>query len=151
MLYYNFSRKLEYTFLTHVYVKGLGHHCFGRSLVDAWCLIDAKPLHWNGNVVILTKFSSLAALEVVILTTFSAASDENFIKMKTFPFQCTKLLLIDHFPNFSQRFMMFTTSSPFNLRGLTLISAWISNYIHYKVWGEITYLFLNFNGATVEV
>ena len=37
------------------------------------------------------KFSSLAALEVVILTTFSAASDENFIKMKTFPFQCPEL------------------------------------------------------------
>ena len=36
------------------------------------------------------KFSSLAALEVVILTTFSAASDENFIKMKTFPFQWFK-------------------------------------------------------------
>ena len=47
-----------------------------------------EHLHWNENVVILTKFSSLAALEVVILTTFSAASDENFIKMKTFPFQC---------------------------------------------------------------
>ena len=44
--------------------------------------------HWNENVVILTKFSSLAALKVVILTTFSAASDEDFIKMKTFPFQC---------------------------------------------------------------
>ena len=43
--------------------------------------------HWNKNVVILTKFSSLAALEVVILTTSSAASDEHFIKMKTFPFQ----------------------------------------------------------------
>ena len=43
--------------------------------------------HWNENVVILMKFSSLAALEVVSLTTFSAASDENFIKMKTFPFQ----------------------------------------------------------------
>ena len=42
--------------------------------------------HWNGNVVILTKFSSLAALKVVILTTFGAASDENFIKMMTFPF-----------------------------------------------------------------
>ena len=24
-------------------------------------------------------------------------------------------------------------------------------YIHYKVWDEITYPFLNFNGATVEV
>ena len=26
-----------------------------------------------------------------------------------------------------------------------------SNHIHYKVWDEITYPFLNFNGATVEV
>ena len=51
-----------------------------------------SPIHWNENVVILTKFSSLAALEVVILTTFSAASDENFIKMKTFPFQCWNAL-----------------------------------------------------------
>ena len=34
---------------------------------------------------------------------------------------------------------------------LTLITAWISNYIHYKVWDEITYPFLNFNGCTVEV
>ena len=24
------------------------------------------------------------------------------------------------------------------------------NYIHYNVWDEITYPFLNFNGATVE-
>ena len=24
-------------------------------------------------------------------------------------------------------------------------------YIHYKVWDEITYPFLNFNGATLEV
>ena len=28
---------------------------------------------------------------------------------------------------------------------------WISNHIRYKVWDEITYPFLNFNGATVEV
>ena len=34
---------------------------------------------------------------------------------------------------------------------LTLIPAWISNYILYNVWDEITYPFLNFNGATVEV
>ena len=31
------------------------------------------------------------------------------------------------------------------------IPAWISNYTHYNVWDEITYPFLNFNGATVEV
>ena len=35
--------------------------------------------------------------------------------------------------------------------GLTLIPAWISNYMPGIVWGEITYPFLNFNGATVEV
>ena len=28
---------------------------------------------------------------------------------------------------------------------------WISNYIHYKGWDEITYPFPNFNGTTVEV
>ena len=42
-------------------------------------------------------------------------------------------------------------SGPFYLHGLTLIPAWISNYTHYNVWEEITYPFLNFNGATVEV
>ena len=28
---------------------------------------------------------------------------------------------------------------------------WISNHMPSKVWDEITYPFLNFNGATVEV
>ena len=42
-------------------------------------------------------------------------------------------------------------SGPFYQHGLTLIPAWICNHIHYKVWDEITYPFLNFNGATVEV
>ena len=31
------------------------------------------------------------------------------------------------------------------------IASLISNYTHYNVWDEITYPFLNFNGATVEV
>ena len=42
-------------------------------------------------------------------------------------------------------------SGPFYYYGLTLIPAWISNYIHHKMWYEITYPFPNFNGATVEV
>ena len=33
----------------------------------------------------------------------------------------------------------------------TLIPAWIINYIHYKVWDDITFPFPNFNGASVEV
>ena len=39
------------------------------------------------------EFSSIATLEVVILTTSSAASDENFIKMNTFPFSLVRLLI----------------------------------------------------------
>ena len=35
--------------------------------------------------------------------------------------------------------------------GWTLILAWISNYIHYNVWDEITYPLPNFNGGTVEI
>ena len=42
-------------------------------------------------------------------------------------------------------------SDPLYQHGLTLIPAWISNYTHYNVWDEITYPFLNFNGATAEV
>ena len=43
------------------------------------------------------------------------------------------------------------TWDPFYLHRLTLIPAWISDYIHYKVWDDTTYPFLNFNGTTVEV
>ena len=35
--------------------------------------------------------------------------------------------------------------------GLILIPAWISNHMPRKVWAEIIYPFLNFNGHTVEV
>ena len=47
-------------------------------------LIDMK--HWNGNIVILTKFSSPAALEVVKMITSVAANNENVIKITTFLF-----------------------------------------------------------------
>ena len=41
--------------------------------------------NWHGNVILM-KFSSLVAMNIVQMTTFSADSDENFVKM-TFPFQ----------------------------------------------------------------
>ena len=49
----------------------------------SWTDTETSQIHWDGNMVILMKFSSLAAPQVVILTTFSAAYDENFIKMMT--------------------------------------------------------------------
>ena len=35
--------------------------------------------------------------------------------------------------------------------GLTLISAWIGDYAHYKMLDEITHPFPNLNGAVVEL
>ena len=40
---------------------------------------------------------------------------------------------------------------PVYLHVLALISPWISNYIHYKVWDEIIYPSPNCNSATFEV
>ena len=75
--------------------KDMGTHLSKIMMVTAQIkasknkgITSIQLLHSKENVLILTKISSLAALEVVILTTSSAASDENFVKMKTFPFQC---------------------------------------------------------------
>ena len=46
---------------------------------------------------------------------------------------------------------MLSTFTPYYLHGTTLISAWIGNNIHNKVWDEISYPSPNFNGGTVEV
>ena len=47
--------------------------------------------------------------------------------------------------------IIISSSSHYSEHGLTLIPAWISNYIHYNVWAEINFPFLNPNGATIEV
>ena len=48
----------------------------------------ATILHWNGNVINLAKFSSLVALAVVKMTTASAASNENSVKITIFLLDC---------------------------------------------------------------
>ena len=58
----------------------------GTALYFVLYILRCGPIHWKGNVI-LTKFSSL---EIVIL----AASDENFIKLTSFPFLCTSYWLM---------------------------------------------------------
>ena len=43
------------------------------------------------------------------------------------------------------------TMNPFCLHGLTLITAWICYPMPSKMWGEITYPFLNFNCVSIEI
>ena len=45
-------------------------------------VLSIKCVHWNGNVI-LTKFSSLAASEIVKMKIFGVANDENSVKMAT--------------------------------------------------------------------
>ena len=61
----------------------------------------------------------------------------------------TSIWLVNRGPGIFNQYI--PTRTPFYWHGLTLIPACISNYIHYKVWDEITYPFLTFNGCTVEV
>ena len=60
-----------------------------RRSWDHIILVMRIHIHRNVNVFILMKLS-LAALEV---TTSGAASDENFVKMTTYLFQCTGKML----------------------------------------------------------
>ena len=50
-------------------------------------IVDSPDRQWNGNVIILTKFLSLAELAIVEMTNSGAASGENFVKMAKFSFQ----------------------------------------------------------------
>ena len=45
----------------------------------------------------------------------------------------------------------YSFPGPLYQNGSTLITAWINNCSHHKVWHKITHLFLNFNGYIVEV
>ena len=61
--------------------------CFCHANRKVFILNGLSSLqHWNGNMILM-KFSSLAALKVVSLITFCAASDEDFVKMTMFWFQ----------------------------------------------------------------
>ena len=51
---------------------------------------------------------------------------------------------------YADRHSLKMSRSPFCWHRYTYISAWISNYMASKVWGEITYPLLNFNGHIVE-
>ena len=94
--------------LRHRRQKRIGSRMPDQPVQTAWLErhgLKIRYRNWNGNVIILTKFSSLTALEVVgnviiltkcspmaalgvfVLTTFSATIDENFVSLMTFPFQ----------------------------------------------------------------
>ena len=114
---YCYSYSCEYSHCTH-YWYVLIELCYAfirllwvRARMGLSVCVSIRVLHRNGIIVILAKFSTLAVLQMVILTTSIAASYENFNKMKTFPLQCTGVL---------QKWHMHTDSMSV-LRGRTLL------------------------------
>ena len=83
----------------------------------------------------LKIFRSVDFFQMVMQTPTLWANDAKFCTVN-------KLLYVE---------VVLTTEIPQLPTWLTLIAAWISNYIHYNVWDEITYPYSNFNGSTVEV
>ena len=81
-------------------------------------LLALCSYHWNGNVVILMNFLSVATPKVVIMTTFGAATDKNFVKM-TFPFQW--IFLIWHWPFERQEGVVFPILLWYNLNQLYIL------------------------------
>ena len=48
------------------------------------------------------------------------------------------LCISDQAVSIDHSVLVVNSSGPFTNHGLTFIPAWISDYIHYKVWNEIT-------------
>ena len=75
---------------------------------------------------------------------------KRLVTREMFPFDCVIMKLFDRdLIAVELIFHWILTTGSFYWHVLTLIPAWIRHYIHYKIWGEITYPFPNFNGATV--
>ena len=90
---------------------------------------------WNGNVVILTKFSLLDALKVAILVASGAGSDENLVEIMTFPFPFT----VSPNSTVSRYFVYATTAKLSSTVILELEMAWLESQIP----GQSVLLFCN--------
>ena len=108
---------------------------------------NARAVFMFFNKLTGTKLLDNVAVDVVVLTVpwvFGADLVHNKMQV-TLNLPCLALSV----PRGCR--LKFYCSSPFYWHGLTVFPAWICNHVHYKVWDEITYPFLNFNGCTVEV
>ena len=76
---------------------------------------------------------------------------QNVFIIMIYVWLCLSLSFVSNSHKNVMYFALASLRGPFLLTCLTLILAWISNFIHYNVWDVITYPFPNLNGCTVEV
>ena len=111
-----------------------------ESKKDLWWISCIAALAWSASC-------SMAPMWTVIASTQPAWSCHSLPSIM----ECTNCMLASSYAFGMVTPTAFLSSGFFYYQGLTLIPAWISNHTPSKVWDEITYPFLNFNGCTVEV
>ena len=125
----------------------------------SWILLNISlkfvPKVWNKNITTLVQIMSwcwpgtkpLFEPVMVSLLMHICVTRPQWVKQITQMYHCILALWTVSFCTQ----LLFMTRAPFTNKALIIIPAWISNHIHYKVWDEITYPFLNFHHGTIEV
>ena len=103
--------------------------------------------HYN-DVIISVMMPQITGVSIVFSTVCSGTDQRKHQSSASLDFCEGNSSVTDRFP--SQKAIVTRKRFPFD-DVLTLIPARISNYIHFKMWDEITYQFRNFNCASVEV
>ena len=115
-----------------------------RELINiklfAWFLLKSNPTRAQYLV------PEIASCNSVMICTYTNLILDVFVNLQTLP---------AFFPISTCMVILYRSIMghlwPRYKHELTVIPSWISNYMPRKVWNEITYPFLNFNGFTVEV
>ena len=146
-IYRNSHNVYSYTYYLFVGMKE--HTAYGilqrMNLVFVRCLL--KHLYW---ILLYTVLILLLFHVKVCKTGINIFCDAVMCMIHTMVSQVTNDMALNWYetnPSVSYNKM---TRVPLYWYGLILIPAWINNHFHYEVWDDITYPFLNFNGATVE-
>ena len=110
-----------------------------HKLLQKWWYLSGMDLSWLDFEPKKSPMLPMANFLSSLIWKFRFQNDKNVLTIKK-----TRLRDRNPEPDILQL-------DPLYWHGFISIQAWISNYIRYNVWDEITNPFPNFNGATVEV
>ena len=98
--------------------------------------VGPSKCHWNWNIILMT-FPSLAAQNVVILTFFGAAGDENVVKM-TFPFHWVDAFIVVQ-PvciskySFIDPYMYYSSHKSNTFKGIQVNVVYMVHWLHQRL------------------
>ena len=117
-------------------------------LNQCWLIINKVPWHnWHSHENGFTKVFKIAISKMSLKITLSKL-------LPHFPGVNGLTNNLSDWKDCSSHLVSWCSGAVMRLYSVQYIQnfpKWVSNYTHYKVWDDITYLFPNSNGWTVEV